>query len=204
MRTYEQSLTALSFRPGTAWEYSNIGYFILGTLIESASGQSYAEYLTQSVLAPSGLTATSYCAEPSPGLAQSYLVGGPLWKSVKPENLSLAFAAGGLCSTASDLLRWQHSLAAGQVVSPASYQAMVSPVTLPDGTPAFYGFGLKIDDYGGQPSIYHQGAVTGFSSVLAYYPGEDIAIVILTNTQTQTQVLDTAVAQIRKILAARP
>jgi D-alanyl-D-alanine carboxypeptidase len=204
LETYEQSFNALSFDPGTAWEYSNLGYFILGVIIESVSGQSYGDYLAQHVFSAAGLTTTSYCVQPPTGLAQGYLTGGPQWTSVPSENLSLAFAAGGLCSTAPDLLAWQQALAAGRVVSPAAYQAMIAPVTLPDGTQTFYGFGLKIGVYGGQPAIYHQGAITGFGSVLAYYPGDDLTVVLLTNTQAPTEQLDAAVSRLRAVLAAQP
>jgi D-alanyl-D-alanine carboxypeptidase len=177
---------------------------MLGAIIENVSGLSYSTYLAQHVFGPAGLTATSYCLEPPADLAQSYLIGGPKWVSVKPENMSLAFAAGGLCSTAGDLVAWQQALAAGRIVSAASYQTMITPITLPDGTQVPYGFGLKLGDYGGQPSIYHQGSITGFSAALAYYPGDDTTIVLLTNTDAQTEALDAAVGQIRQILSAKP
>ena len=81
---------------------------------------------------------------------------------------------------------------------------MITPVTLLDGTQAPYGYGVKVGEYGGQPAIYHQGLIPGFGSVLAYYPDDDTAIVLLTNTQTGTDQLDAAVGKIREILSAQP
>ena len=204
LAAYEQSLTSLSFDPGSAWEYSNMGYFILGAIIEVVSGQSYRDYMAQHVFSAAGLTSTGYCVEPPADLAQSYLVGGSAWQTIMPENLSLAFAAGGLCSTVSDLLAWQQALATGRVVTAGSYQAMTSPGTLPDGTSTYYGYGLKIGDYGGHPAIYHQGLITGFASVVAYFPDDDTTIVLLTNTQAQVDSLDDAVSLIRTRVSARP
>ncbi len=204
LATYNQSLTSLSFDPGTAWEYSNMGYFVLGAIVENVSGMSYGDYLAKHVVAAAGLTDTSYCLEPPPNLARGYAVGGANWELALLDNLSLESGAAGVCSTAGDLIAWQQALAAGRVVAPASYQAMITPVTLLDGSQVPYGYGLKVGDYGGQSAIYHQGLMPGFGSVLAYYPGDDIAIVLLTNTQADTGQLDSAVRKIRDILSARP
>ena len=204
LATYEQSLKSLSFDPGTAWEYSNMGYFMLGAIVENVSGMSYADYLAKYVFGSAGLSATSYCLEPPTDLAQGYATAGAYWELAQPENLSLDFAAGGICSTARDLIIWQQALTSGRVIEPASYQAMTTPVTLLDGTQVPYGYGVKVGDYGGQPAIYHQGSIPGFGSVLAYYPDDDTAIVLLTNTQIGTDQLDAAVRQIREILSAQP
>ena len=204
LKVYNQSLKALSFAPGTQWEYSNMGYFWLGSIIEAVSGQTYGDYLAQHLLGPAGLASTTYCAAPPPGLAQGYQVSGPPWASAKSENLSVAFSAGGLCSTAGDLIKWQQALAGGQVVSAATYQAMTTPTTLLNGTPLSYGYGLKVGDYGGAPAVYHQGQVAGFNSILAYYPEEDLTVVLLTNTEAPIDPLDQAVDKIRVLVAGAP
>jgi N-acyl-D-amino-acid deacylase len=48
-------LVPLNFNPGTQWQYSNVGYIVLGEIIAKVSGQSYEEYVRQNVLAPMGI-----------------------------------------------------------------------------------------------------------------------------------------------------
>ena len=201
---YFQSLKALNFEPGTDWEYSNMGYFLLSEIVEQVSGQPFGAYLQQNVFVPAGLASTVYCPQPPANLAQGYQVSGGAFQPIKSDNLSLYMGAGGLCTTAGDLVRWQQALASGRVVSPAGYLAMISPATLPNGKLLTYGFGLRVGLYGGQMAIYHQGQVTGFSSVLVYYPGDDIAVALLTNTAAPIPLLDALAGQIRAVLAAGP
>jgi D-alanyl-D-alanine carboxypeptidase len=201
---YFKGLKSLDFKPGTRWEYSNMGYFLLSMIVERASGQPFGTYLQQNVFAPAGLAATSYCPQLPPGLAQGYQVSGSDFQPMKSDNLSLYMGAGGLCTTAPDLVRWQQALASGRVVSDVDYQAMTSPAKLPSGKPLTYGYGLRVGAYGGQLAVYHQGQVPGFSAVLVYYPGDDIAVALLTNTQAPIALLDALAGQIRAVLTAAP
>ena len=50
----------LRYRPGTAYVYSNVGYFLLGMIIEKVSGQSYADYLQQNLLTPEGTASSEW------------------------------------------------------------------------------------------------------------------------------------------------
>lgn len=50
----------LSFLPGTGYEYSNVGYSLLGMIIEQVSGQSYSEFLQQHIFQPAGMTTAGY------------------------------------------------------------------------------------------------------------------------------------------------
>ena len=55
----------MDFAPGTEWRYDNSGYYLLGVIIEKASGRTYAEYLARRLFEPAGLRATRYCASRS-------------------------------------------------------------------------------------------------------------------------------------------
>jgi D-alanyl-D-alanine carboxypeptidase len=201
---YFQGLKALDFEPGSQWEYSNMGYFLLGDILEQVSGQTYADYLQQHLFGPAGLTATTYCPTPPPGLPQGYQFADSQFQPVGSDNLSLYAGAGGLCSTAADLIRWQQALTGGRIIRASDYQAMITPATLPNGKLLTYGFGLKVGDYGGQTAVYHQGQVPGFSSVLVYYPDADITVALLTNTAVPIVLLDTLAGQIRTLITAEP
>jgi D-alanyl-D-alanine carboxypeptidase len=177
----------LDFEPGTRWEYSNRGYFLLGMIIKQITGQDYGDYLRQHVLGPLGLENTKSCIIPGQNLAQGYRIktlGGEI-ESAPTVNASVAYGAGDLCSTAGDLLEWQEALATGRVVSEESYQMMITPIVLPDGTQTGYGFGLEIAEENGRMVIFHAGGIpSGFMSLLVFYPQENYGIVLLTNTMT--------------------
>jgi CubicO group peptidase (beta-lactamase class C family) len=177
----------LDFEPGTRWEYSNRGYFLLGLIIKQVTGQNYSDYLQQHITGPLGLEHTTSCLINPENLAQGYKqeVYGAEPELAPNINASFAYGAGDLCSTAGDLLEWQRALAQGRVVSEESYQLMITPAVLPDGTQTGYGFGLEIEESNGRSVIKHAGGIpTGFVSLLVYYPNEDYGIVLLTNTFT--------------------
>ncbi|HEU4520709.1 MAG TPA: serine hydrolase domain-containing protein [Thermoanaerobaculia bacterium] len=95
--------------------------------------------------------------------------------------MSVPFAAGALCSTASDLVRWSHLLATGRVMLPASYATMVTPQRLADNTVAPYGLGLFLQKQLGRPAVWHTGGIPGFQSSLVYFTDEDIGIAVIIN-----------------------
>jgi hypothetical protein len=90
---------------------------------------------------------------------------------------------GGLCSTAGDLLAWQHALEEGRVVGADSYRLMSTPAPLADGTPTGYGYGLFPSDFDGHPMIGHSGGVAGFSADLNHYVRDHLRVIVLTNTE---------------------
>jgi CubicO group peptidase (beta-lactamase class C family) len=84
----------------------------------------------------------------------------------------------GLCSTAEDLVTWQQALSRGQVVRPESYQTMITPTELAGAGQVPYGYGLGV----GQGVVAHGGSLPGFRAWMVYYPEDDLALVILSNT----------------------
>lgn len=67
--------------------------------------------------------------------------------------MSLPYAAGALCSTGDDLLRWTHALANGRAVSPESYAKMTR-----NGSSG-YGYALVTDFLDGHRRIWHNGVI---------------------------------------------
>lgn len=171
----------LTFTPGNGWSYSNSGYFVLGLVIERVAGESYARYLDLNFFKPLGLTRTSYCGtDPALPTPDGYvkLRAGEAYR-VRAADMSLPYAAGALCSTAGDLLRWNAALASGLVVSRESYERMITPTA--SGEYGNYGYGLAVGQHLGRDFIYHGGGILGFQTFLSYYPSRDLTIAVLTN-----------------------
>lgn len=172
------------FKPGAQWRYNNSGYFLLGAIIEKLSGKSYGQYVQDELFTPLGLTSTIYCDQ-APIIkhrAQGYAPkpkGGYL--NAEPLSMTQPYAAGSLCSTVGDLVKWTMALTSGKVVRPASYKLMTTPDTLNDGKPLTYGFGLGTGMLGGHRQVSHNGGINGFISELHYYPDDSVITVVLTN-----------------------
>ena len=173
------------FPPGTQWRYNNSGYVMLGMIIEKVTGQPYGSYLRDSLLAPLGLTSTTYCDQ-RPLIkhrAQGYEPadnGG--FVNAQPLSMTQPFAAGALCSTVGDLAAWTRALFDGRVVNPMSLAAMTTPDKLADGKPLQYGFGLGVATLDGHRAIEHGGGINGFITFLSYLPDDTLTVVVLTNS----------------------
>lgn len=181
----------LDFEPGTRWSYSNTGYLILGHAIEKASGESFEAVLEKRLLAPLGLKRTRYEPKPTePGLAAgttSFALGSP--EPATPEGAGWIGAAGGLWSTASDLLAWDLALVDGKAIPAALYRTMIAPRRLADGRSTGYGLGLGIREEGGTLVLAHSGGVSGFNSRNTVVPSTRSAVVLLANSDAASPAL---------------
>ena len=173
----------LLFTPGSKWSYSNAGYKLLGYTIESITGKSFAEYVHTEFALPLGLIDTGVCGTFNLPVPDGYGVFQGTWKRVPALNMSVPFSAGALCSTASDLARWSHLLAKGGVMLPASYETMITPARLANGTVAHLGYALGVfaQTFNGYPIVWHDGVIDGFQSFLLYFSDQDMAIAVVTN-----------------------
>lgn len=173
------------FDPGTGWRYSNTNYFLLGMVVEKVSGRGYGDFMQEAFFKPLGLTHTRYgdMRDIIPRRAQGYaydLSSGTLLNAVAI-SMNWPGGAGGLISTAGDLVRWQIALTGGRAVSPASFQQMIgSPVQTGDGSNS-YGFGLLVSEANGQRRIWHNGGINGFNSVLMWLPDAVLSTAVISN-----------------------
>jgi CubicO group peptidase (beta-lactamase class C family) len=176
---------AVRFPAGEKWDYNNAGFYVLGHVIEKASGQAFADYLRGAIVEPAGLTATGYCEGGGavPNRAQDYEAGRRGAAPTAYWEHAGFFAAGGLCASAADLLRWEHALDEGRVLSAASVARMRAPSLLADGYPVDYGLGTRMGDLRGHRKLGHTGGGKSNRSVLAHYPADGLTVIVLMNTE---------------------
>lgn len=170
----------LDFPPGSKWHYSNSGYYLLGLIVEKASGKPYAEYLQARFFGPLGMAHTRYGTETEliPGMASGYSDGKPSAYL----SMTQPYAAGSLVSTTEDLARWTLALHAGKVVNAESLKRMTTPVKTSDGKEHPYGFGLMFRESQGHRLVGHGGGINGFVCHLEADPTTRAVAVILCNT----------------------
>jgi len=174
--------TAPLFPAGSKFDYSNSGYYLLGVIIERASAQTYEQYLHDAFFTPMGLGSTSFSGETAPP-PRGYTVGSQgavtLDSVVDP---SLLYANGSVCSTASDLVRWNTSLVASPLHARMIGDRVPGYLTLMD---AEYGYGLIIDTFEGRIRVWHGGGQPGFTSRLMWFPEEKLTVAVVMNFNDQ-------------------
>jgi CubicO group peptidase (beta-lactamase class C family) len=177
------------FPTGTMEMYSNSNFWLLGLIIEKASGMTYEDYVEKKLFEPLGMTRSMYCNNSENIPRRAYGHGIQKGRSGRVPAIvhTGTFAAGALCSTAEDMIRWLQALHGGKVLSPTSYAEMITPSTLNDGTTLRYASGLIVgEDRRGLSTIGHGGGGFGFSAVANWYPGAQLAVVVLTNSEPDT------------------
>lgn len=176
----------LEFEPGTRFNYSNSGYFLLGAVLEQVSATSYEQLLKDHIFTPLGMNASGYTHSEAIILqrAAGYERSSSGLKNARFYDMSIPFAAGALYSTVGDLLLWDQALY-GDRLLPAHLRDLLFRPNLDN-----YGFGWGIlipqpgSPYAGETVLMHGGAIFGFQSVIERIPKYRELIVLLDNTDS--------------------
>lgn len=191
---------ALLREPGTAFEYNNGDYVVLGKIIEAIEGRGFEAVLQTRILDPLGLRDTGMLRQEKvvPRLASTYFArtpGGPLTPDMPmyPENW---YAAGAMYSNAADLATFARALFAGTLLKPDSLTALQVP-GLDD-----YGFGVwsYTMKAGGRTHrvVKRPGRIMGAQAMLMRLPDSATTIVLLANTDAAD--LDEFAARIARMV----
>ncbi|QWG81804.1 MULTISPECIES: serine hydrolase domain-containing protein [Bacillus cereus group] len=157
------------FAPGKSWSYSNTGYVLLGILIETVTGNSYAEEIENRIIEPLELSNTFLPGNSSviPGTkhARGYiqLDGASEPKDVTYYNPSMGSSAGDMISTADDLNKFFSYLLGGKLLKEQQLKQMLT--TVPTGEDALgrNGLGIYETNLPNGVSIWgHGGSIPGF------------------------------------------
>jgi len=164
------------FAPGTKGEYSNTNFVLLGFIIEDVTGKSYQENLSSRITSKIGLRNTFYGSKINHAAneASSFEYDEGKWIMLPETDMSIPHGAGAVISSTPDLTAFITALFNGNLLSEASLKIMTS---INDG----YGSGtFKIPFY--ERTAYgHNGGIDGFSSSLAYFPDDKVAIAFCSN-----------------------
>jgi D-alanyl-D-alanine carboxypeptidase len=177
--------------PNTRFKYSNVGFGLLGLVIEAATGERYADWISREIVAPFGLDETLPDAPIPEAVPAAAGHGGllPLGKRYPVdggESGRALASATGFVSTASDLAHFFNALDPGSAksaLSAASRREMTRPQwSVPhvkDGRQ--YGLGVIAGSVGGRKWFGHAGAFPGFISRTATVPEWGVTVSIVTN-----------------------
>jgi CubicO group peptidase (beta-lactamase class C family) len=183
----------LDFSPGTKWNYSNSGFFLLGVIVEKTSGKTFNDYLLDNIIKKLGLKNTlmdnldSVLAYRAKGYDKNRQ---GVWQQAMQISMEGPYSAGAMVSTVDDLYQWTKALHNNQVLAAASTKKMLTPYK------ENYGYGIGIDSLKTHKRVSHSGGIPGFSSYLSYFPDDDICVAVISNNGSNSSSVGVALESI--------
>jgi CubicO group peptidase (beta-lactamase class C family) len=186
----------LDFEPGEKWAYSNTGYYLLGLIIEKASGQTYGDFLAARIFGPLGMDTArvNHQFEIITNRATGYALQSNRVLRSEFVSPTQPFAAGALVGTVLDLAKWDAGLRTDQILRASDWQEMWTPVRLNDGRTHPYGYGFQTGDVRGHPFVGHGGGIHGFTSFILRLMQDKLTVIVLVNTGADPQRIAVGVA----------
>jgi CubicO group peptidase (beta-lactamase class C family) len=188
---------SLASPPQTLYKYSNIGFSLLGRVIENVEHEEFSRVMQQTLLVPLGMSGSSF--QLTPEIERRYARG--YRHGQEAARLSLRDTpAGGMLSSVNDMSRWLRFIFAGgsaqgtQIIRPETLQAMFTPqfdgLTLDFGHKTGIAWMLSgLSVAGGQPVVWHNGGYPPYQAHLSLLPEQKLGVVILTNSNEAGQFI---------------
>ena len=215
--------TLFARAPGLAFEYSNLGYALLGRVLTNVSGEPYQDYMRRVFLAPLGMARTTFdaIAAARGDYAVGYRLDGETWSRERIEPDGEVGAMGGLVTTAPDYARWVAFLLSAwparddpesgpvrraSVREMALYHAPPFQPDTPEPQPTAYGYGLMntMDRRLGR-MLHHPGGLPGYGSHVLMLPDRGWGVFAFANrTYAPMSKLTPKLAQILHEAAPKP
>lgn len=173
----------MDFAPGEKMKYNNSGYFLLGYIIEKASGLDYGNYIETTFFEPLGMNSSSYdrTEEIIPNRASGYGASENSYANAPYLSMTQPYGAGSLLSTVSDLNTWYQAVVSGKVITPEHFKKATTPATLNSGEKTDYGFGWGLGETEGSPRFGHGGGIFGFLTASEYFTEEEVFVTVFSN-----------------------
>jgi len=176
----------IEFQPGEKWDYRNTNYLLLGIMIHKVTGKFYADYLTDRIFKPLGMTSTRLISDADiiPNRSSGYELHDEKLQNqgwVSPTFNSTA--DGTLYFNVLDLAKWDEALYGTSLLKQSSLDRIWTVFPLNDGkpNPANYGFAWEMNTLNGHKVIEHGGAWQGFTCNISRYVDDNLTVVVLTN-----------------------
>jgi CubicO group peptidase (beta-lactamase class C family) len=195
----------LRFPPGTAFSYANIGYSLLGIIIEKVSGMPYEKHLYESLWHPAGMEQTGYRRPHFDDdlIAAGYTADDQAWG--KPTGKAWdkdgpywhLKGNGGVLSTAEDMFRWDQALLTDQVLPVAARAKLFHP-KLREGedTTSYYAYGWDVHKTARNTTVYwHNGSNGIFYADFYRFIDDGTTIIILINKSNGFQRIGGEIAR---------
>jgi len=172
----------LNFAPGEEWSYSNSGYVLLPEIVARIAGMSFSEFARKRLFEPLGMKSTTYVDDPLiiiKNRALAYKKEAGSWKMDMYLGNDRG-GAGGLFTTASDLVTWNDALTNNRLGAFVA-QKLQEPTTLNNGRKLTYARALFVDTRGNDKLVWHSGGAAGYSALAVRLPDHGLSVAIMCN-----------------------
>ncbi|MEO5931928.1 MAG: serine hydrolase domain-containing protein [Duganella sp.] len=197
----DAALLTVQARPGSRFAYSNIGYGLLGMVIEAVSGQRYDRYLDTQLLEPLGMRDSTFgfVTQTGPGADPRLAMGHFEHGVTQAATPNYVPSAAQLTTTAADMARFAGFLMGDGRIDGKPFIAprLMAQLGTPSGTEAVraglatgHGHALVGRDRHGQLGYCHPGTTVGFNAMLCVYPARHKAFFVAVNTDSETADYD--------------
>ncbi len=172
----------MDFAPGEKFLYNNSAYFLLGVIIEKASGKPYAQFLDERIFKPLGMKNSYFGSHRQ--IIKHRAMGYQFedkWLNAEYLSMTQPGAAGSIMSTVDDLYTWNKAVRDNKLISEASKQKAFTNYTLNNGEKINYGYGWEPNEIQASPTLEHAGGIFGYTSNGIWLPDENVYVVMLSN-----------------------
>jgi CubicO group peptidase (beta-lactamase class C family) len=181
----------LIHEPGSRYEYSNLGYFLLAHVVESVSGQTLREFADEEIFTRLQMGSTLFndnVNQPVRNRADGYRLMEDGTYEILMTNLSYV-GDGGVFTSIDDFIRWDQNFYDNKLGKggPSLIETVTTPhpdtIAYVDGGPrnVNYAFGLRVDEVNGEYMIGHTGGWVAFSTVYQRFPDLELSVVVFCN-----------------------
>lgn len=171
------------YAPGEHVIYSNVGYSMLGYIIETVSGLPYETALQTLIFKPLNMRHTYQASfNIIHGKAAGYTFDGTTPRQHDFLNWRWAFGAADLLSTVRDLNTFNSALMHGKLLNTEQFSALTRHIVLNDGSQIPGSYNYSIEEINSMRALRMNGSTMGYSSHSAYLPESDTFVVVLSNS----------------------
>lgn len=173
----------LLFSPGESFKYSNVGYILLGLVIEKVSNMPFDSFIQKNILNPLDLKHTGIIKNESviSLLASGYSSTPRETNKSEYINYQQPFSSGNMYSTTYDLWLFTKAVTQSKLLPLDKTNQLFT-------NGKYYSNGWGIRDYDGTKAYGHYGGMNGFVGAITYLPVDDYFICILTNDDNTPKV----------------
>jgi CubicO group peptidase (beta-lactamase class C family) len=175
----------LNSTPGERYSYSNSGYFLLGALVERASGLKMSEFARQYIFEPLGMNDTHFHDDMNvvvKNRASGYRPDEDGGYSINMTQLDI-IGDGSIYTTIEDFFKWDQNFYSNKLGN--GTQGLIDMAltggVLNSGEEITYAFGLTVDTTRGLRTVSHGGSWVGFNTYGVRYPDHNFSVVIFSN-----------------------
>ena len=193
----------LGHEPGSKWQYSNLGYFLLSQVVERASGKTLRQFADDEIFGPLGMKASLFndnVNQPVANRADGYRRMEDGSYEIFMTNLSWV-GDGGVYTNLDDFIAWDRNFYNNKLGKGG--EALITTVTTPHPDADGYAFGLGVSTQNGDRVIAHSGGWVAFSAYYRRYPDLALSVAVFCNTTAASaprmgaQIAELALARVK-------